>query len=442
MESSVPSGSIRVRRRPGNGAWLLLFIVLVFQLSVLPDTLGIKPLGRVFNALAVAAFLGLAVIAFARGNMWRVAGLYVVPVLLVVAGISLNLARSISAGSVAAASALLPWLAALSVPFMRSLDTAQAWRIFYRFMLVASIVSALEYATVFGGLLNPGAVHTERGDFLKGVISLFYGLDDGTVHYRMYGIFAEPGTYAMYLLPAIAYAFVYRKWLALPVFIGCLYLTDSLGGYLSLAVLVVTYLFWRSRRRLAGLLLVIVVLSVGAYTLSGYFHDRYELKQNSRTLREENVTLFRDNFANIILSSPFGLPLTGVPMSELGSVTSNYLGSNFEIYTEFVRGGILAILGYTIFLVWVTWRSVRFLFSGHRDPTLVCALLTIPALLLFVVQRTSILNSALFAFLYAKPLLTAARARYTVRQRLPVSTALRIADSSQGPGITGAIEPP
>ena len=405
MESSVPSGSIRMRRRPGNGACLLLFIVLVFQLSILPDTLGIKPLGRVFNALALAAFLGLAVIAFARGHMGRVAGLYVVPVLLVVVGISINVARNLSVESLGAASALLPWLAALSVPFMRSLDTEQAWRIFYRFMLAASIVSALEYAAVFGGLFTPGAVHTDRGDFLKGVISLFYGLDDGSIHYRMYGIFAEPGTYAMYLLPAIAYAFVYRKWWALPVFIGCFYLTDSLGGYLSLVVLVVSYLFWRSRRRSVGLLVVAVVAFVGAYTLLGNFSGQYEQKQASRIVREENVTLFRDNFANIILSSPFGLPLTGKSMSELANVNINYIGSNFEIYTVFVRGGILALLGYTIFLVWVAWRSVRFLFSGHRDRTLVCALVTLPALLLFVAQRETIFASALFAFLYAQPLL-------------------------------------
>ena len=351
------------------------------------------------------------------GRASRAPRIYLVSLLLVIAGLAINIVRSLSPESVGAAGALIAWVAALSVPFMKSFDLERVWRLFYRFMLWASIISIIEYVAVFAGVLPITSLDTARGVYLKGIVTLFYGLGDGSVHYRMYGLFAEPGTYAMYLLPAIAYGFRRREPWSVVLFLVCLYLTDSLGGIASLLVMGATYLFWRSRERPVGLLVAVALALVVAYSLSGSFRDAYEQKAGSASVREDNVTLFRDNFVSIVSANPYGLPLTGRSISELENVTSNYLGSNFEVYTLFVKGGILACAGYTFLLAWIVMRSGRYLLGGHREPTRATALICLPAMLLFVVQRETILASALFAFLFARPLLTFDGGARRVRRR-------------------------
>jgi hypothetical protein len=383
----------------------LLLVVLIFQLSVLPDTLGLRAVGRVLNASALVCFLLIGGHALASGRAFRAPPTYLAAILLLITGLSINIARNLSPESIRAAGSLLPFAAALGVPFLKRLDVARCWRIFYRFMLVASIVAALEYAAVFTGILHTTAIETERGPYLKGVFSYFLGLGDGQPHYRMYGLFVEPGTYAMYLLPAIAYAWLRGKRWPTVLLLGCFYFTDSLGGALGLLAMGGTYLFWRSSRRPVGLLIAVAIAAVVIIPLSGPLRERYEEKGQSAAVRESNVSLFRDNFVSVVTANPFGLPLTGKSLSELENVTSNYLGSNFEIYTFFVEGGIIASVGYTMLLLWMAWRNGRWLLSGDRDLTRATALVSLPALLLFVFQRETVLASALFAFLFAPPLL-------------------------------------
>ena len=417
MESSLPLRTVPLRKRSGIGAITLLLIVLVFQLTVLPDTLGIKVLGRVFNAIALASFLLGGIYALFSGRTAKIPRVYLISVLLVVVGFAINIARSLSPESVGAASALLPWLAAIAVPYMKSFSLERSWRLYYRFMLWGAVVSAIEYAAVFSGLLTPTAIDTDRGLFLKGVFSIFFGLSDGEVHYRMYGLFAEPGTYAMFLIPAIAYAWLHgKKWPA-AFFLACFYLTDSLGGILGLFVMGVTYLFWRSRSRPVGLLVGVLLAMGAAYSASGSLRERYDQKNNSRVVREDNVTLFRDNFVSVVTANPLGLPLNGRTLSELDNATSNYIGSNFEIYTVFVKGGIIACVGYTALLLWMLVQNGWYLLAGDRDPERAAALISLPAMLLFTLQRETVLSSALFGFLYVQPLMSIFMARIAASGR-------------------------
>jgi hypothetical protein len=308
---------------------------------------------------------------------------------------------------------------------MRSFNLERAWHTFYRFMLWGSVVSAIEYVAVFAGILPATPITTDRGVFLKGVFSIFYGLGDNTVHYRMYGLFAEPGSYAMYLLPAIAYAWLHGKRWPAALFVACLFMTDSLGGLLSLGVLGVTYLFWKSSKHSTGMLLTLVVTAAILYPLSGVVRDRYEKKGESRAIREDNVSLFRENFVSVITANPLGLPLSGRSLSDLENVTDRYLGSNFEVYTLFVKGGLLACAGYTLLLAWLIVRDGRYLVSGSTDPTEGAAMVCLPALVLFVVQRETVLASAVFAFLFARPLMFTAEQALKARKARKAGTRRR-----------------
>ncbi len=429
MESSLPDRPVRLRRRAGGGAILLLLIVLAFQLTVLPDTLGMKPVSRVANAFALVCFLLAGLYALVSGRSRKASVWYVLPVWLIIAGMSINVARNLSPESVGAAGALLAWLAAVSIPFLRSFNLERSWKLFYRFMLWASVVSVLEYFAVHWGLLQPTAIDTDRGPFLKGIVSIFGSVDNGTVYYRLYGLFAEPGTYAMFLLPVIAYAWLRgRRWSAV-FFVGCLYMTNSLGGIAGLITLGVTYMFWRSKKRPLGLLVALLLSAGAAYYASSALRDRYEEKGASATVREANVTRFRDNFVSIVMANPFGLPLNGKSLTELQDVSANYLGSNFEIYTVFVEGGIIACTGYIMLLLWMIRRNGSYLLSGDRDSSRAAAMICLPAMLLFVFQRDTVLSSALFGFLFAQPLLNADKSELLAHdalreKRRPHSAAL------------------
>lgn len=387
-----------------SGTSVLLLLVLVFQSSVLPDTLGLKSTGRALNAIILAAFAVLALAALFHAKI-RKSSLYVViPSGLVLVGYSINALRSVTTETLGFAGALLPWLAVISVPFMKSFDLARSWLFFFRFMLICALVSLVEYAAVFAGALTPTLIETTRGDFAKGVVTIFHVLEDGSVYDRMYGVFAEPGTFAMLLMPAIAYALVFSKRLALVVFLSCLFLTRSLGGFASLVVLLTMFVYWRTRRLSAQLLLSSSFVLTVAYFFGNFFLAAYESHNLSSTVREENVFLFYENFWHILWEYPFGIPLVGTSLTSLqGNVL--YLGSNFAPYTAFVIGGVVALVGYSAVLLVSLIATVRYFAKNNPSEIMACAFISLPALQLFVFQRQTIFDLALFAFLFVSPIM-------------------------------------
>lgn len=414
MESSLPRRAVRLRKRGIGPAQVLMGIAIVFQLTVLSDTMNMHGLSRAMNSVSLLVFAAAGAMTLADGRAMRSSRVYLSAVLLVIAGQSINIARSLSFESLSTAGSLLAWMAAVSVPYLRSYRLDGAWKLFYRFMVAASVLALVEYAGVFLGILHTTEIETQRGTYLKAVLTLFYGLEDGSVHERMYGLFAEPGTYAMFLLPVMLYAWLQGQRWAVGLFLLCMYFTESLGGGASVLVMAVTYLFWRAGKRPVGLLVALAIGGAIMFYASGTLRANYEKKQLSATVREDNVTLFRDNFASIVMSNPLGLPLT-----DLTKEANNYLGSNFEMYTLFVVGGILACVGYTVLFGWIVVRSVRFLLNPDRDLERATAMISLPAMLLFIFQRPTVITYSMFAFLYAPALLA------TDRPPLPAAPPVR-----------------
>lgn len=387
---------------------LTYLIVLTCQTTVLPDTLGAKTAARILNALTLLVFgLGAAWVFF-QGRTRGASAVMTVSCALVALGLVINLARSVGPETLGYVGALLPWLAALSIPFFRRYDLRFAWRMYYAFMLVAAIGALCEYSAVFAGALTPTVIETERGMFLKGIVTIFHQLEDGRTYDRMYGVFAEPGTFAMLLLPAVAYALVRRRWFGIAVFLTCLALTRSLGGVASLALMGGLYVYQRIRVRWVRGLVVLVMLGAAGLAFGG-FAAAYEAKQASATVREENARLFVQLAWPMIRANPFGLPLTGSSLTGIASTDAVYLGSNFSPYTMFVQGGVLSLLGYLGVLTAVCRACLRYYsqtsaWRGDRRG-LSPAFLSLPPLLLFVVQRQAIFEMALFAYLFAAPVM-------------------------------------
>jgi len=411
-------------KRFSISVWNLAFwVVIVCQFTVLPDTLGLGVLSRIANAATLLLFLAGALFVIVRRREERVVVFYLLPATLVAIGFLINIVRAGNTEALSNLGLLLPWVAMLSVPFVRGLDWTRYWKYFHWFMVWASVIALLEYGAVIANLLSPLEIETKRGPFLKGVFTIFHSLDgeDG-IYFRLYGVFGEPGTYAMFLLPAIAYAAVTRKFFAVFLFLLCVGFTGSLGGYIGLALLVAPLMVWMLRGRHAGLtaavaLVGIAVLAYLAGTIFDTVSQVYASRGNSATTRESNVQGFLIHLLPALAAEPLGFPLEGQNFSEL-SGQAYYFGSNFSLATSAVTGGVLSFIGYLSFVlvnmaVWLK-AFVHRRAAGVEAAVLLC----LPALMSFIFQRTTILESALYAYLFAPFVIDVLRDRWMAPDRM------------------------
>jgi hypothetical protein len=397
------------------GIWPILFwAVIAFQISVLPDTLGVGLMARAANSLALVLLFVCSISVLASQVSERVLVLYCLPIVLIIVGYLTNVLRSANLEALSYLGLIIPWFAALSVPFTKGFDAERYWRLFHGFMLVASIIALLEYVAVFWGFLQPSILETKRGEFLKGFLTIFLGLEDGTPYNRMYGVFAEPGTFAMYLLPALAYALVHRRILAAVLFLVCMLLTASLGGYLGIVLVAVAFVQWEARRR--GAVVSLFVALAAAVTVACVFGTVYEFFANSyldrgesAAARESNIDLFFRHFFDIAFEDPLGMKLHGDSLTELAKSDRLYIGSNFTIGNALVVGGLTSFIGYVVFLLVNTVCWLRAVSRTSHSKVMECVCVSFPALLSFIVQRATIFDSALYSFLFAVPILSVLR---------------------------------
>jgi hypothetical protein len=397
------------------GIWPIAFwAVIAFQITVLPDTLGVGTIARVANTLALVLFFVCSMSVLASQISERVLVFYCLPILLIIVGYLANVLRSANVEALSYLGLIIPWFAALSVPFTKGFDAERYWRLFYRFMLVASIVALLEYVAMFSGFLHPSILETKRGEFLKGVFTIFLGLQDGTPFNRMYGVFAEPGTFAMYLLPALAYALVHRKILAAVLFLVCMLLTASLGGYLGIVLVAVAFVQWEAKRRgaVASLFVALAAAVIAACTFGTvyeFFAESYIDRGESAAAREANLDLFLKHFFDIVFEDPLGMKLHGDSLTELARSDRLYIGSNFTVGSALVVGGLMSFIGYVVFLLVNIVCWLRAIGRASHSTVMECVCVSFPAVLSFVVQRATIFDSALYSFLFAVPILSVLR---------------------------------
>ena len=401
---------------------IILIGALIFQVSIIPDSLNIRSIGRIVNIVILLILFSLLIWTLRHKESKKTILFYKLPIIIILVGYSINLIRSVDINSPGIVSIMLPWLAAITIPYVGSYSIEKSWRIFYSFMLITTIISLIEYYAVFNGFLTPSLIETSRGNYLKGVISIFYPTQGGDIpHHRFYGVFAEPGTYAMFLLPALTYALLFSKKLAALIFILAMYLTYSLGGFLGTCLLIIFYLLWERKRLYhsvpgiyyAGLFIVSLMLTISFYyyysniehNLSNYYYYELEHRKESISIREKNVISFIHKFSYSLMKYPFGFELNKQTLLNIES-KEDYYGSNFMFYNALVLGGILGFLGYFMFFLSAGYFSIKYFFSRHNPNRLTaCVFITLPFLLTFCFQRTTILESMVFSFLFAVPLL-------------------------------------
>lgn len=386
---------------------LYLFVItILFQVTGLKFIWSIESISRIANLLTLIIIFGYTIKVIGTGCYLRkIWYYYLIPGIMIVGGMFLNI--SINALSnfklVSFFGLTLPWFTYLAIPSLikkEAINTETLWRYFYYFMLWANIMGLIEYILIFAGWgASMRVLNTPYGVFLGGRFSLLHMLEDGIAHYRYYACFMEPGTLAMFLLPAIAYAFFHRKYIALSIFVTGLIMSDSLGGFIGAAMLTPMLIYFRGKIRAIGLLLCFFSILLLVINFYDALYQRYENKQNSRIVREENLSNTIANLPEFLINYPLGMPL----YESTGKAQQNklYSGSNFALGNALHRGGVVSLLGYIAILAVSLWyalsRALRKDLSVDEQVTIVSILCLMP----FIFQRTGLWDSSLFALLFA-----------------------------------------
>jgi hypothetical protein len=396
-----------------KNAWFvfgLFWIIALFQLTALKDIWSIQEASRLINfsvlfILNIYVLRSLGFHSFHQ-NLWIY---YLLPGVLVYLGLLINIGRNVvtNPDSVGYFGFLIPWAAYLVVPsLMKSSKIKQEliWRYFYYFMLVSVVLGLIEHVLFFKyGWLSARILDTKNGVFLGCRFSLFHRLADGTPYYRFYANFNEPGTLAMWILPALAYACLAKKYLGVAVLSLGLLFADSLGGVISLFILtnLILYVKLADKIKNKNITLGITImfsLLIGIF-LSDSLRDSYENKAESRSTRIENLYNVTHKMGSLMMSNPLGIDLA---LETKDIHDEDYIGSNFMPAVYFQNGGDLALLGY----VWIVLFSLKIALKNikfRRDLSLEEKVVFISLICLFpfIIQRTTIYENAMYALLFS-----------------------------------------
>ena len=392
-----------------DNSWLVLFtfvITVIFQITAYKFIWGIEWVSRALNIVTIIISSLYAINTLSRFKFdQNVINFYVIPGLLVYIGFFINISIEsvLNINVINQYSLMIPWAIYLAIPGLvkfGKLDVSSLWRYLHYFMLATVSISIVEYFLLFYGLIVPRPIVTDGGPFVAGYFSMLYAIETGELHYRFYASFMEPGTLAMFLLPAMAYAFLLRKYFSLVIYAVAMYMSDSLGGFVGVAMLIPLLIYFRFRKS-AVLALVLTFLTL-FFTIT-FFADnlleQYEYKGNSRMDREVSALGMLENLPGLLLNYPFGLPLT--ESAEQSQKNAAYYGSTFTPGNAFNFGGILSFLGYLATLFVSLWYAIASLFRKGLSLDEQAAVVSILCLMPYIFQRTTVWDSSIFALMYA-----------------------------------------
>jgi len=401
---------------------LVLLSTFLFQITAYKFIWGLELLSRVVNILILTGLTFYLSHIFLCSKIGATQLFYyVIPVLLVVLGMGTNLVMSVWANPkvVNQVGLLLPWLMCLSMPWLvkfGKINVPVLWRYFFYFILIGVLSGLVEYFLIFRGLVGVRLIETSGGPFMAGRFSMLYELGTGELHYRFYAGFMEPGTLAMFILPTMVYAIIHRKYMALAVLSVGMYLTDSLGGFVGVAMIFpLLVLFAPSSKnvlvKVVHLTLAFFLTLLFLFLFSGYFLEQYRQKIGSAEVREENIQGTFRNAPEIIASYPFGLLRKESTLEMEGNIL--YSGNNFTPGNALIEGGFLSFIGYSFILILSLWVALSSLVKGKLSDSEKIICISIVVLFPFIFQRQTIWDSSLFALLFAPHILKHISSRWS-----------------------------
>lgn len=390
----------------------IFWITLLFSSTALKHIWGLETLASICNFLLLLSLAGFSIFyLFEQKIQLRYFIFFVMPSVLIIAGILLNIVYFLILYGIYSLSITIaiPFMAVIFAVYLERsnvISSLNLWRKYYIFMLIISILGILEYAAIFNGFYPTKIIDTPYGEFATGYFSLFYPVGNGDIHYRYYGCFVEPGTQAMYLIPAILYSIIYKKYIGAALFIVAIFLSDSLGAYISLALIFVMLPFFYYKTINNKFLIALCSISVSLIIFSNfgsYIQDMYNERSGSREERENNIETTLNTLPRFIVENPLGLP----PFDSTSEAmkNSNYLGFTFTPAIYFQVGGFLSGVGYIYFLLVSFGLSIAVFTRRNIQIQDKLVLTTIIVTFPYIFQRNTIFESTIFALLFIPSLI-------------------------------------
>jgi len=389
-------------------AFLVIFIGMVlFQLTEFRYIWEIESVSRFYNVVFLLAFgayitIKISVVRLSAG-VWVY---YLIPGLLVFTGFFVNitintfrdLSLAINYGS------LIPWVVYLAIPFLLKdniIGKNKILQYYYISTLLIAIFGLLDYFLYFNNIINLRVLNHPNGIFLSGWFSILHMLEDGYGHYRFYASIGEAGNLAMILIPSLIYSVLYKKYLGIIVFIVSIYLTDSLGAFISIGIilLLLSILLYRRYKFsiFAPILSTIIIVVVVAINW-GDIYKAYIDKGDARVIREENVRNSINNIPPIIINNPIGINFT---KDYSKNTSKEFYGTNFTILNAIYKGGVVSGIGYISILIVFFLISASCFYRKNIRREDIFYSLSIIAILPFIVQRDNLLETPMLILIIA-----------------------------------------
>tara|TARA_B100000768_G_scaffold100252_2_gene93326 strand:- start:6512 stop:7825 length:1314 start_codon:yes stop_codon:yes gene_type:complete len=415
--------------RNNNSLLSLVFFVafvslVLFDMTVYKYIWGVESIARVFNFLTLFFFTILAFISIIIRNEAKPVWIYIIiPSLLIFIATFTNITRSlISDPSVISFyGALLPIVALLSSPYLVKSGVLTSKLIFkYYYIALVSIVSLsiTEYLLVFSGIITPSAIMTSGGSFVATNFSILYDLEDNIYNttdldVRFYASIIETGSLAMLILPALIYAVLKNLKLGALILLISFIGTQSLGGFLSLALFlgILPFLiinlsqFKLSSKMVLFLFLYITLGILFAGLAFTYLLDLFDNKfaqtggalgPTSGSTRLDNITLLFGNLPSILIDNPLGYSLS---TDSNDIFKNNFYGFNVGLGIAIFNGGFLAFIGYSILSLTYVYIAIKTFFMKNITTDNAIASSSIIVLFPFFFQRGAIFETTILVLL-------------------------------------------
>jgi hypothetical protein len=382
-------------------AFLIIFVgIALFQLTEFKHIWGVTGISRFYNIFFILILGSYIILNMSvkrlSNNVWIY---YMLPGLLVFIGYFINITINVFRDQSLATyyGSMVPWITYLAVPFLLKdniINTKSLLRYYYYLTLLMTTFGLFDYFLYFNGFIDLQVLSYSHGMFLSGWFSILHMLEDGSGYVRFYASMGEPGNLAMILIPSIIYSILYKKYLGMVMLILGMYLTASLGGFISIsiAIFLLSILLYRRNKfsifiPILSSVLILLIVSINWEGVSNSF----EKKENSRVEREENVMNGIKNLPSILTNNPLGIDF------HIGKASDNtdkdYYGSNFMILNAIYKGGIFSGIGYMIIMIVFFLTAISYFYRKNVSREDIICSLSIIAILPFVVQRVALLET-------------------------------------------------
>ncbi len=407
--------------------FLMLFISLVlFDLTVYKFIWGIEGIARVANLFTLVFFGVFSLISILSMKLPIKIWLFIIlPSFLIFLSTFINISIYAfqDASIISFYGSLLPVLALLSTPFLIKigiLSTRKIFSYYYLTILLIVSISLVEYFLVFTGYIIPTLIQTSGGDFVAANFSILFDLEDNIYNdtdfsVNFYASIIESGSLAMLILPAIIYALFMKYYKGLIILLIGFFATNSLGGFMSLALFAVIFPFVDSRflntkrstsKSLFQFFYILLLLGSSVFIID-FLIDSYNQKfavvglgindaATSGTTRINNIVMLFSNLPTILLENPMGYTLS---TSSDVIFKDNFYGFNVGLGIAIYNGGFLAFIGYVILSLTFIYVALKAIFSKKLKKEGVIAASSILILIPFFVQRGAIFETSILVLL-------------------------------------------